>query len=68
MSIMMNPSEVAKVQSASGEPIKPEEVCLRAVSLLKNIILTSWVIEEEEDDKENTQSTLNSSQQPQNQF
>ena len=40
----MSPSEVSKISGMSGAPLKPEEVCLRAVSLLKTIINNSWEI------------------------
>ena len=40
----MSPSEVSKISGMNGTPLKPEEVCLRAVSLLKTIINTSWDI------------------------
>lgn len=61
----MNPEEVAKIPNASGQPIKAEEVCLRAVSLLKTTILNSWVVDEEEDDKENVSNSQNQTQSSQ---
>ena len=41
MQIILNPSEVAKIQGFSGEMLEVNEVLLRAVSLLKTIINVS---------------------------
>ena len=44
MQIIMGPGEVAKLTGMSGTALKPEEVCLRAVSLLKTVINNSWEV------------------------
>jgi len=51
----MCPLEVSKISDTNGIALKPEEVCLRAVSLLKMIINTSWNVPGETilPDKEN---------------
>jgi hypothetical protein len=53
MQIIMSPDAVSKINGMNGAFLKPEEVCLRAVSLLKTIINSSWVMAGEELDKEN---------------
>lgn len=57
----MSPSEVSKISGSNGQPLKPEEVCLRAVSLLKTIINTSW-------DSEREKENVNNSNLPQASF
>ena len=47
MQIIMGPGEVAKLSGMSGAALKPEEVCLRAVSLLKTVINNSWELPDE---------------------
>jgi len=42
MQIIMSPGEVAKIPGANGGALSAHEVCLRAVSLLKNTINNSW--------------------------
>ncbi len=62
MQILLNPQSVASIQGLSGE--KGEEVYLRAVSLLKNIINTSWSMSSQpggEANKENV-CTVNQAQ------
>ena len=54
MEIIKSPQEVSKISGVSGQPLKADEVCLRAVSLLKTIINTCWEVES--DDKENQNS------------
>jgi len=49
----MSPNEVSKISGMNGNPLKPEEVCLRAVSLLKTIINTSWDMSDNAVEKEN---------------
>lgn len=55
MQIIMGPGEVAKIAGMNGTALKPEEVCLRAVSLLKTVINSSWELPDESgsNDKEN---------------
>ena len=42
MQIVMSPGEVAKIPGADGGSLPAHEVCLRAVSLLKNMVNASW--------------------------
>ena len=42
MQIVMSPGEVAKIPGVDGGAMPANEVCLRAVSLLKNTINNSW--------------------------
>jgi len=42
MQIIMQPDAVSKIVGSSGKSLQAAEVCLRAVSLLKTIINTSW--------------------------
>jgi hypothetical protein len=47
MEIMKNPNEICKIKGFNGEQLQYEEVLLRAVSLMKNIINEFWGMEGE---------------------
>ena len=42
MQIVMSPGEVGKIPGVNGAALPAHEVCLRAVSLLKNIVNDAW--------------------------
>ena len=44
MQIVMAPGEVAKIPGVNGGSLPAGEVCLRAVSLLKNIVNDGWLM------------------------
>lgn len=60
--IIKNPNEISKLNGSTGQPLKADEVCLRAVSLLKTIINTCWNVSS--DDKENQHNNGQQMQQP----
>jgi hypothetical protein len=45
MTIIKNPNEICKIQGFNGVQLQYEEVLLRAVSLMKNIINEFWGME-----------------------
>lgn len=70
MQIILNPSEVAKIQGSSGEMLEVNEVLLRAVSLLKTIINVSWEKVETGpgENKENSNGQNVQENEPEDQF
>lgn len=70
MQIILNPSEVAKIQGFSGQMLEVNEVLLRAVSLLKTIINVSWDKSETGpgENKENLNGQNGQANEPEDQF
>jgi hypothetical protein len=55
MEIMKNPNEICKIKGFNGEQLQYEEVLLRAVSLMKNIINEFWGMEGDKGKSQNNQ-------------